>query len=223
MHFIREWRKAKNMTQEQLAGALNVAVSTVSQLENGKQGYSQPMLQAIANVFGCEPADLLTRNPLINGRNRTITSDLALVGLEVVGTVQAGHFRDITLEDQDGERERIMVATDARFAHAQQYALKVAGDSMDLKFPEGSYVVCVERYSSGLRLKPGMVVHVERSVGGGQLVETTLKEIASINGETVLVPRSSNPKHKPLVIVGGEETEVQIKGIVIWKTEPVNF
>lgn len=62
-HFIREWRKKRGLTLEQLAGRLEVATSSISQLENGKQGYSQPMLEAIADALGCQPADLLMRDP----------------------------------------------------------------------------------------------------------------------------------------------------------------
>lgn len=62
-HFIKEWRKAKGLTQEQLADRVGVAVSTISQLETMKQGYSQPTLEAIADALGCEPADLLMRTP----------------------------------------------------------------------------------------------------------------------------------------------------------------
>lgn len=51
------------MTQEALASRLEVAVSTISQLETGKQGYSQPMLEALADALGCQPADLLMRDP----------------------------------------------------------------------------------------------------------------------------------------------------------------
>lgn len=64
-HFIKEWRKAAKLTQEQLASILEVAVSGISQLETGKQGYSQPMLEALADAFDCEPADLLMKNPLM--------------------------------------------------------------------------------------------------------------------------------------------------------------
>lgn len=62
-HFIREWRKHAGMTQEQLAAKIGVAVSTISQLETLKQGYSQPTLEAIADALECEPADLLMRKP----------------------------------------------------------------------------------------------------------------------------------------------------------------
>jgi transcriptional regulator with XRE-family HTH domain len=51
------------LTQEQLADRVGVAVSTISQLETMKQGYSQPTLEAIADALGCEPADLLMRKP----------------------------------------------------------------------------------------------------------------------------------------------------------------
>jgi transcriptional regulator with XRE-family HTH domain len=66
-HYIREWRKFRGLTQEQLAGRLGVVTSSVSQLETGKQGYSQPMLEAIAEALRCEPADLLNMNPLKEG------------------------------------------------------------------------------------------------------------------------------------------------------------
>lgn len=62
-HFIKEWRKHRGMTQERLAAEIGVAVSTISQLETMKQGYSQPTLEAIADALDCEPADLLMRKP----------------------------------------------------------------------------------------------------------------------------------------------------------------
>lgn len=62
-HFIKQWRKYRGLTQEQLSSRLNVAVSTISQLETGKQGYSQPTLEALADALGCSPADLLVRDP----------------------------------------------------------------------------------------------------------------------------------------------------------------
>lgn len=62
-HFIKEWRKFRGLTQEQLAERIGVAVSSISQLETMKQGYSQPTLEAIADALDCEPADLLMRNP----------------------------------------------------------------------------------------------------------------------------------------------------------------
>lgn len=62
-HYVREWRKFRGLTQEQLADRLDVATSTISQLETGKQGYSQAILEALAEALACQPADLLRRDP----------------------------------------------------------------------------------------------------------------------------------------------------------------
>lgn len=62
-HFIKEWRKFRGMTQEQLADQVGVAVSTISQLESGGQGYSQATLEGLAIVLDCEPSDLISRDP----------------------------------------------------------------------------------------------------------------------------------------------------------------
>lgn len=80
-HYIREWRKFRGLTLEQLAGRLEVATSTISQIETGSQGYSQASLEALANALSCEPWQLISVNPnkqgevvdlmrLINDKNR---------------------------------------------------------------------------------------------------------------------------------------------------------
>ena len=143
--------------------------------------------------------------------------------LKVIGVIQAGNFKDITMVDNETISEEIQIPSDNRFSKTIQYALKIEGDSMNLKFPDGTYVAVIGLIESGIELKPGMTVHVERTMGGGQYVETTLKEIQSINGKTELIPRSTNPIHKPLVIEGGEDMEVQIKGVVIGSYRPEVF
>lgn len=134
--------------------------------------------------------------------------------LPVVGTIEAGQFRDITIFDQEDNFPVINVVADRRFKHAKQYALKVAGDSMNLKYPNGSFVICVDYVESGMALQKGMTVHVTHTLAGTHLVEVTLKEIASINGEIILMPRSSNPRYKPITMQGGEDSEYRICGIV---------
>ena len=63
-HFIREWRKFRGLTQEQLASRLEVDRTTISKIESGKQEYSQGFLEATAYALRCEPADLIMRDPL---------------------------------------------------------------------------------------------------------------------------------------------------------------
>jgi SOS-response transcriptional repressor LexA len=143
--------------------------------------------------------------------------------LPVVGTIEAGQFRDITIFDQEDNFPVINIVPDRRFRHARQYALKVAGDSMNLKYPNGCFVICVDFAESGLALQKGMTVHVTHTISGTHLVEITLKEIGSINGEIVLLPRSSNPKYKPITMQGGEDSEYEICGIVTGSFIPEDF
>lgn len=145
------------------------------------------------------------------------TRPLPIVGIPVVGEIQAGNFREREVADYDYEPERIPVGIDSRFAHAQQYALKVCGDSMNELFEEGSYVICVDLYGAGLDLEKavGKIAHVERRITGTEFVETTLKEITYQRGKFVLVPKSRNQKHKPIPVDGDDETEVAVKGVVI--------
>lgn len=62
-HFIGEWRRYRDLTQEQLADRLETTKQTVSRIENGVQPYGQDFLEACADALGCEPADLIMRNP----------------------------------------------------------------------------------------------------------------------------------------------------------------
>lgn len=62
-HFIREWRKHRGLTQEQLAERIGITKSYLSKIESGKKRYDQPFLEAAAEVLQCEPADLIIRDP----------------------------------------------------------------------------------------------------------------------------------------------------------------
>lgn len=72
--YFREWRTHRGMTQAQVVGALELmggdlpaTAASLSRLENGKQPYSQPILEALADIYQAEPAALLERNPLKEG------------------------------------------------------------------------------------------------------------------------------------------------------------
>lgn len=66
-HFVREWRKFRRLTQEQLAERIEQTSGAISQLENGLVNYTQPTLEAIAHALNCEPGDLLSRDPFKEG------------------------------------------------------------------------------------------------------------------------------------------------------------
>lgn len=66
-YYFKEWRKHRGLTQQQLAERVDLSVSSISQLETGEQGFSEGTLEALAFALRCEPGDLLSRNPKVEG------------------------------------------------------------------------------------------------------------------------------------------------------------
>ncbi|WP_173931362.1 LexA family transcriptional regulator [Chelativorans sp. Marseille-P2723] len=214
MSILRNLRIKKGLSQSALAELVGTSQPQIRRLEAGERKLTKEWAERIAPHLGVTPEMLIFEKK---------TEQLEVIGLPIMGIVRAGDWRDISILDAEEEREVIHVARDPRFPHAKQYALLVSGDSMNLRFPDGCYVTCVDFAGSGLALKSGMIIHVERQMAGMQLVETTLKEVQFSGGKTLLVPRSTNSAHKPIVLSGGEDTEISVKGIVTGKFEPVSF
>lgn len=63
-HFIKEWRKHRGLTQEQLAERIGISRPQLTKIERGVRKYDQAFLEAAAEELRCDPADLLVRDPL---------------------------------------------------------------------------------------------------------------------------------------------------------------
>ncbi len=61
--YIAQWRDHRGLTQAQLADRLEMTQSHLSMLENGKRGYTQETLEAVAHALQTDVASLLMRNP----------------------------------------------------------------------------------------------------------------------------------------------------------------
>lgn len=88
--FLREWRKHRHLTQDQLAARLETSKSWISELENGKRRWNQDVLELLADALNCDPADLIMRDPTapdpiwsIWDRIPLARRDLAMKSLEV--------------------------------------------------------------------------------------------------------------------------------------------
>ncbi len=62
-HFVKEWRKFRGLTQEQLAERAGMSPNNISQLENNRQRYSADGLDRLAAALNCDPAHLLLVDP----------------------------------------------------------------------------------------------------------------------------------------------------------------
>lgn len=68
-NYFQQWRKAKDLTQSQVAERSGLSQGTIAKLEAGKIGFTQGNVEALAHAYGCEVADLFrpphkTRNEL---------------------------------------------------------------------------------------------------------------------------------------------------------------
>ena len=70
---IRELRKQRNMTQLQLAQALDVSDKTVSKWETGKGYPDITLLEPIADAFGVSVAELISGNRI---HNRNVSANM---------------------------------------------------------------------------------------------------------------------------------------------------
>ena len=76
-HFIREWMKAKGLTQEKLADRMGITQGTVSKALKSKTILTEDYLVGIADALDVEVADLFrdpaspTREELLRGLSDT--------------------------------------------------------------------------------------------------------------------------------------------------------
>ncbi|PLU83504.1 phage repressor protein [Sinorhizobium medicae] len=146
-----------------------------------------------------------------------------LVAGALVGKAEAGTFREVDAFDQ-AEREVIAVPPDERFPNARILVFDVAGDSMNDLRPrpilDGDRLICVayEDVAHEAVLRDGMVVVVERTRDGGQTREWSVKQVEIYQGRTEFHPRSTNPKHKPIVVerdvFADDGSQVEVVGLV---------
>jgi transcriptional regulator with XRE-family HTH domain len=67
--FMRAWRESRGWKQDDLVERLEalanftISSSQLSRIENGKQAYNQDLLEALATVYGCDPSDIIRRDP----------------------------------------------------------------------------------------------------------------------------------------------------------------
>jgi transcriptional regulator with XRE-family HTH domain len=62
-HFLREWRKFRNMTQQELADAVGTSKTVVSEMERGNLQLSPKWLRRFAPVLKTQPGHILDHDP----------------------------------------------------------------------------------------------------------------------------------------------------------------
>lgn len=164
---------------------------------------SMETIAAIARVLQIPVSQLAQMGGGESPANGAAHNDLRLA--RVIGVVQAGAFVEVDGSSDLGDVRHIATVADQRFPHLDQVAFEVSGDSIDRFCQPGGYAIGVSFADSGLSLRPGMFVVVDRV--RGDLVERTIKQVKGSHGRWVLHPASSNPRHKPIRFPSAEPHE----------------
>lgn len=99
---IQQYRKAKGLTQEQLAEKLDISTNHLSAIERGVYGVKLEMLVRIINLLGCSADDLLV--------------DVVDAGYKT----QASHLADKLEHISPSERKRILDVVETLLRHADK-------------------------------------------------------------------------------------------------------
>ncbi len=216
---IRKMRLKRGLTTQQLADLVGTSQGQIVKLEKGHRKLTKEWAERLAPYLGCNAAALLFPED-------------ATLGAPVLGTVQAGVWREASedplhiegwADPLAGGFERIPAPPDRRYPHAPVFALRVEGDSMDKLFPPGSYALCVRLADAGLGpqdVPPGSIVVCQRRKH--DIYEATLKRLQRADGQLLLMPESTNPRHKPITLRPprhAQETETTIAALVVGKYE----
>lgn len=204
LHRLADLRKARGLTQLELAKVLGVEQPTVQRWEKGKREPSFEQLIELAGVLGVEPAYLFGS-----------VSVIALgPQLFVKGKVAAGVWR-VALELPSEDWRAFSGRADITLPQSARFGLEIEGDSMDKIYPPGTIIECVSVYAFG-EPTPGKRVVVSRKNEDGE-IEATVKELVEQGGELWLVPHSNNPNHQPFKLSdpGAGIVEVEIIAVVV--------
>lgn len=192
---LRELRKQKNITLDELAARVGTSKQTIHRYENGVINNIPPKkVEKLAVALGTTPSALMGWNesPAPSYKN---TVPLEIKKLPLLGKIACGH--PIYAE----EEHESYAAADARLD--ADFCLRAIGDSM-----------------IGARIFDGDTVFIraQASVDNGDIAaviindEATLKRVYFYPDEEKLVLSPENPRYAPLVYVGSELESIKIIG-----------
>lgn len=202
LKWIERGLQKPGKSRKGLATAIGRFPSAISLMMKGGRAIRTDELPKIAAYLDEPP-------PAIPGLNFQPAEDIQpvsegrLLPVTMVGPVQAGAFIPIDEFDQS-EPEIFYEPADPDFPRARRTAFDVIGDSMNRLEPApilpGSRVIGVNYEDIGIPLRDKMVVVVQQERDGGHLREWSIKQIELQDDVVVFHPRSSNPRHKPIVV-----------------------
>jgi SOS-response transcriptional repressor LexA len=188
---LRLYRKAAAHTLQEISAVTGINHGNISKIENGKLGFSTTTLSKIASAIGVPISEVYRRAEIMQGISRYLDNTErgpALRGtVPLISWVQAGDWQTVIDNLQPGQGERI----DTTYRPKRHtFALRVRGDSMEPKFPDG----CIIIVEPDAPAEPGSYVIVRQNGD-----EATFKQLMHDGGRRYLKPL--NPRYPILELL----------------------
>lgn len=132
---IKEFRENRNITQQELAEALNTTQQSIARYESGERKTDQNVLFALADYFKISINDFFPPLNFDNAKIIEMSNDC--VQIPVLGTIRAG----IAIEAQEDIIEYVDIPKSWLRGGRKFYGLKISGDSMYPKYNENDIVI----------------------------------------------------------------------------------
>lgn len=192
---LKELRKSKGMTLDELAELIGTSKQTIHRYENGTITNVPPeKVESLAVALGTTPQELMGWEDEVSTSYKNLMP-MSVKQLPVLGDIACG--MPIYAEQRHESFVNVADRLDADFC------LKAHGDSM-----------------TGARIFDGDIVFIrsQSSVENGEIAaviindEATLKRVYYYPAEGKLILSPENPRYAPLVFVGRELDAVKIIG-----------
>lgn len=168
MNRVKELRKQKHITQEELGKVLDIQKAAISKYENGRAEPSTEVLKKMSSFFGVS-IDYLLGNSIAKEANQKVSRGIRI---PVLGRVVAGIPIEAVEEILDYEEITPELAATGEF-----FALQVKSDSMLPKLEEGDIVIVKKQAD----VETGDIAIV--LVNGD---EATIKQVKKVTGGIML-------------------------------------
>lgn len=170
-NFIRHWRKHRGLTQEQLAEAIGSVAPSISQIETGKQGFTDSTLYALAEALHTEPGDLLKGPPLT--ADSPVGTEVPLMGFLGAGAEIEPEFEQVPPEGLEQIELPFELNDDL-------IAFKVRGDSMLPFYKDGAVIVVYRDQKKPIESFYGEEAAVRTSTGK-RFIKTIMRGQDGVN------------------------------------------
>lgn len=195
---IKDLRKARGLTQEELAKKLNVKQNTISNWESEKTEIDKSSILFLCDYFNVSVDYLLGRDQTPKPTLFDLHPDIHPVKkhrVPMLGEIACGQ----PIYANEDRESYVDIGTDLDV----DFCLTARGDSMvGARIKDGDIVFCVEQSM----VENGEIAAV--IIGD----EATLKRVYYYPEKAKLVLQAENPKYEPFVYVGEELNQIRIIG-----------